>query len=172
MTALTVTSVLSVGLVALSVTIASSAAPAAQKGGGAKAPSMMNIGTSSSRLDALEKAFTLTKDQKKAVKTLLDDAHKAAAPIRDALAKTHAALGAAAQGNKGQADIDAAAKAYAEQASLMAAAEMKAMADVMRLLTDQQRADNAAISSTFFLMRGAFVDNKKWDDTPDTRQRY
>ena len=172
-TALTVTSVLSAGLVVMSVLVATSATPAAQKGGGgAKAPSMMNIGSSSSRLDTLEKSFTLTKEQKKAIKTLFDDAHKSAAPIRDALTKAHAALGATVQSGKSQADIDAAAKAYGEQAAAMAGVEMKAMADMMKMLTEQQRANNAAVSSAFYLMRGAFFDNKKWDDTPETRQRY
>jgi hypothetical protein len=48
----------------------------------------------------------------------------------------------------------------------MMALEMKALADVMKQLTDEQRANNAAISSAFFMMRGAFLDPKHWDDIP------
>lgn len=141
------------------------------KGGGRGASGISAIGSSSSRLDTLDKSFELTKDQKKAVKTLLDEAHKNAAPIREGLLKAHAAIGAAVQGNKGQAEIDAAAKSYADQAAAMAEHEMKALAGVIKLLTDAQRNNNAAVSAAFFMMRGAFLD-KKWDDTPDTRVRY
>ena len=120
-----------------------------------------------SRLDALEQDFTLTKDQKKAIKTLLDGAHKNAAPVRDGLTKTRTAVAAAIQGGKGQAEIDAAVNAYGEQAAAMTTIEVKALADVMKALTPEQRAKNAAVSSAFFMMRGAFLDNKKWDDVPN-----
>lgn len=141
----------------------------AQKGRGAN---IRSIVAPQSRLIAMEKSFELTKDQKNAVKLLMDTAHKDAAPIREGLIRTHAALGAAVQANKDQAETDAASKAYAEQAAAMAAAEMKAMAGVMKLLTEAQRGNSAAISSTFFNFRGAFLDNKKWDDVPESRVRY
>lgn len=137
----------------------------------ARAPSMASIGSSQSRLDTLDKSFQLTKDQKKEIKTLLDEAHKSAAPIRDGLAKTHADIAVAIQGNKGQAGIDAAAKSYADQAAAMASLEMKALADVMKLLTETQRENNAAVSAAFFMMRGALL-AKKWDDIPENRVRY
>jgi Spy/CpxP family protein refolding chaperone len=122
-----------------------------------------------SRLDTLDAAFTLTKEQKKSIKALLDDAHKSAAPAREGLTKTRAAIAAAIQGNKGQADIDAAVKAYAEQSAAMTAIEMKALADIMKAVDATQRANNAAVSSAFFLLRGAFLDSKRWDDIPDGR---
>lgn len=118
------------------------------------------------RLDAMEAAFTLTKEQKNNIKTLMDDAHKTAAPIRDALTTTHAAIGAAIQASKGQPEIDAATKAYAEQATAMMALEMKTLAGIMKELTEEQRASSAAISQTFFAMRSAFL-NKNWNDIPD-----
>ena len=141
----------------------------AQKGKSANIPTIV---APPSRLVALEKSFELTKDQKNSIKLLMDTAHKDAAPIRDGLLKTHAALGAAVQANKDQAEIDAAAKAYAEQAAAMAGAEMKALTDVMKLLTDAQRGNSAAISAAFFSFRGAFLDNKHWDDVPESRVRY
>ena len=130
-------------------------------------PNMANA--SRSRLDTLDVNFKLTKDQKKTIKGILDDAQKNAAPIREGLTKSHAAIAAAVQGNKGQAEIDAAVKSYAEQATAMATLEMKALADVMKVLDAEQRANNAAVSSAFFLLRGAFLDNKRWDDIPDGR---
>lgn len=166
----TTRTLLIVAALALAVMLSSTERAFAQgKGGGSRAPSMATIASSQSRLDTVDKAFELTKEQKKAVKTLLDEAHKSAAPIREGLTKTHAAIAAAVQGNKGQAEIDVAVKSYSEQTALMASHEMKALADVIKLLTDTQRANNAAISATFFLMRGAFLDNKKWDDVPNGR---
>jgi len=140
----------------------------AQKGGGgSRGGGSISMPQPQGRLDILERAFTLTKDQKKAVKTLMDDAHKSAAPAREGLAKTRAAVAAAIQANKSAADIDAAVKSYAEQSAAMAGIEMKALADLMKALDPPQRANNAAVSQAFFMMRGAFLDNKKWDDIPD-----
>lgn len=142
----------------------------AQRGG--RSAGFNQIVAPQSRMVAMEKSFELTKEQKHSIKLLLDTAHKDAAPIRDGLLKTHAALGAAVLGNEPQAEIDAAAKAYAEQAAAMAGAEMKALSDIMKLLTEQQRANTAAVSSAFFNMRGAFLDRKKWDDVPANRVSY
>lgn len=138
----------------------------AQRGGRSSAP---RVSGSSARMDALGVDFQLTKDQKKTVKEILDAAHENAAPIRDGLTKAHAAIEAAIHGDSGEAEIDAAVQAYAEQATAMTALEIKALADVMKALTDEQRANNAAISRAFFLLRGAFLDPKKWDDIPTGR---
>ena len=140
----------------------------AQRGGGGRgsggsAPSDLT------RLETLEAGFKLTKDQKSTVKKILDDAHKNAAPVRDALTKARAAITAAIQANKPQADIDAAVGSYAEQAAAMTALEMKALAQVLQAREAGQRANAAGVQSAFFLMRGIFLDSKKWDDVPDGR---
>jgi Spy/CpxP family protein refolding chaperone len=157
-----------VGILALAwvVTVSSDAFAQGRGGGGSRGGGIAMPATRS-RLDTLEVNFKLTKDQKKAIKALLDDAHKSAAPAREGLAKTRAAVAAAIQGNKGQADIDEAVKSYAEQATAMTSIEMKALADLMKALDAEQRANNAAVSTAFFMMRGAFLDPKKWDDVPD-----
>ena len=160
-------------LIVLSVAASAALAqPAfAQRGGGGGGRGGggggMSFATERSRLDAMEQDFTLTKEQKKTIKALLDEAHKGAAPVREGLTKTRTVVAAAIQGGKGQADIDAALKAYGEQATAMMAIEVKALAEVMKSLTPEQRANNAAVSSVFFMMRGAFLDNKKWDDVPN-----
>lgn len=143
---------------------------AAQRGG--RGGGIRPIVAPESRLVSLEKSFELTKDQKNQIKALMDAAHKNAAPIRDGLLKAHEAMGAAVQGGKAQPEIDAAARAYAEQAAAMAALEMKALADIVKTLTDTQRSNNAAISAAFFNMRGAFLDNRRWDEVPESRVRY
>jgi Spy/CpxP family protein refolding chaperone len=121
------------------------------------------------RMQILEADFHLKKDQKKAVKTIMDEAHKSAAPIREGLISARATIAAAIEGNKSQAEIDAAVNQYAIHAAAMAALEMKALAQVVQVLDDEQRANAAGIRSAFFLMRGMFLDNKRWDDVPDYR---
>jgi Spy/CpxP family protein refolding chaperone len=121
------------------------------------------------RLEVLANSFNLTKDQKKTVKTLLDDAHKAAAPTREALASSHAAIATAIAANKGQAEVDTAVKQYAQQAAAMASLEMKTLAQMLTQLEPEQRTNGAAVRTAFFLMRGIFLDDKKWDAVPDTR---
>ena len=118
------------------------------------------------RLEILTNDFGLNKDQKKAIKALLDDAHKNAGPTRDALLSTHAAIGAAIAANKSQAEIDAAVKQYGQQAAAMAALEMKTLGQLMGELEPTQKGNAAAVRSAFFLLRGAFIDPKKWDAPP------
>ncbi len=149
------------GMAALPYLPAGSVQLAAQK-----APSMSSI--TRGRLDTMEVSFKLTKDQKNNIKTLMDEAYKSALPVREGLTKTHADIAAAIQGNKGQEAIDAATKAYAGHATAMMAIEVKALAAIMKELTEAQRANNAAISQTFFSLRSAFL-NKNWNDIPDGR---
>jgi hypothetical protein len=122
-----------------------------------------------SRLDTLASDFQLSKEQKKNVKALLDEAHKNAAATRDALFNSHAAIGTAIAANKGQAEIDAAVKQYGQQAAAMATLEMKALAQVLQALEPAHRANQAAVRSAFVLMHGIFLDAKKWDAVPDSR---
>jgi Spy/CpxP family protein refolding chaperone len=158
-------------LTTLALVLAVSAWPHAQRGGrgGGGLPGGGEGGYQYSRLEILANGFALTKDQKKTVKDLLDAAHKAAAPTREALASSHAAIGAAIAANKGQAEIDAAVKQYGQQAAAMTELEMKALADVLTHLEAEQRTNGTAIRTAFFLMRGIFLDEKKWDAVPDSR---
>jgi len=159
-------------LTTLALVLFVAAWPHAQRGGGGRGGGGMPSGENGyqySRLEILANGFDLTKDQKKTVKTLLDDAHKGAAATREALASSHAAIGAAIAANTGQAEIDAAVKEYAKHAAAMTELEMKALADVLMKLEPEQRTNGAAIRSAFFMMRGVFLDDKKWDAVPDSR---
>ena len=139
----------------------------AQRGGGRG--SLPSADFQLTRLEILASSFTLNKDQKKAVKTILDAAHASASSARDGLTRTRAAIAAAIQANKEQAEIDRAIGEYAEQAAAMTALEMTALAEIIQTLDPAQRANTAAIRSAFFLVRGIFLDKKRWDDIPDSR---
>jgi len=149
------------------IVITMTATPHAQRRGGGGMPGGQVGGFPLTRLEILTADFQLNKDQKKAVKALFDDAHKAAAPTRDALANAHAAIGTAIASNKSQAEIDAAVKQYGQQAAAMATLEMKALGQLMLQLDIPQRGNQAAVRSAFLLMRGSFLDAKKWDKVPD-----
>jgi len=142
----------------------------AQRGGGGGG--FGGGGGQKARMDAMTESFKLDKDQRKQIKAAIDDAFKAATPIRAELTKARLALVAAVAAGKAQADLDEATKAYGTQSAALADAEMKALAQMIGLLTPEQAKNNAAISSAFFLMKSAFFDDKKWDDIPDNMKGY
>ena len=147
------------------------ASPHAQRGGrggGGTSGAPMG-GFQLARLEILTADFQLSKDQKKAVKAMLDEAHKSAAATREGLISAHAAIGAAIAANKSQAEIDAAVKQYGQQAAAMATLEMKALGQLVQQLDVTQRGNQAAVRSAFLLMHGIFLDAKKWDAVPDSR---
>ena len=157
----------------ISVMVSPSAAPgttvlAAQRGGGRGGGSVSLGPVQQTRLDVIESAFQLDKDQRKGVKTILDDAHKTAAPVRDQLLKARAGIVTAIRAGQPQPDIDAAVNAYAVQATAMTEVEMTALARVLQSLEKEQRANAAGVQTAFFLMRNMFLE-KKWDDVPGTR---
>jgi Spy/CpxP family protein refolding chaperone len=122
-------------------------------------------------MEILTDTFSLTKDQERAIKALMNDAEKSATPVREALAGARPAIVAAVQGGKAQPEIDAVVLAYATQATAMTALEMQALAQVMQTLTPAQRANQSGVRATFYLMRGAFI-GKHWDDVPNPDKGY
>jgi hypothetical protein len=145
--------------------IMSSGAAIAQRGGGGGAPGMPGGGFPLSRMESLQEAFKLEGDKKKAVKDVLDAAHKSAAPVREALLSAHAALGTAAEGGSQDA-TDAAARAYGTQAAAMARLEMDAIVKVLAI-ADPELQNQQGIQAAFFMARGMFLKNGKWDEIPE-----
>lgn len=121
------------------------------------------------RLDILTNLFTLTGDQKKEIRGWLDDTHKAAAPARKGLVDTRAALAKVIQSGGDQAAIDAAAAAYAVHVATMTDAEMTVLSAIIKRLTPEQRGNQRDLSTAFALMRGFFVNDRRWDSVPDGR---
>ena len=151
--------------------ILSSGALIAQRGGGRGGPDGgPGAGPGGafpfSRMEMLQQNFKLEGDKKKAVKAALDEAHKSAAPVREALLTTHAALGAAVQAGAAQDAVDAAALAYGAQAAAMARIEMDAVAKVIAI-ADPDLQNPQAIQAAFFMARGMFLKSGKWDEIPE-----
>jgi Spy/CpxP family protein refolding chaperone len=120
------------------------------------------------RLAMLTTALALSDAQKKDVKKVFDDAYKAAGPLRQTLAKSRLALGQAIQNQKPAAELEAATRHYADQASAMAQAETKALAKALNVLTEEQRANPTVMRWALAMSRGMLAD-KKWDTSPDHR---
>jgi hypothetical protein len=112
------------------------------------------------RLDLLGQVLNLTKDQKKDVKTIMDDGQKEAAPLRDQLAKSRAEVAAAIQAGKSQDAVDQAIKAYADVQTQMTAVEMKAFAGIYKDLDSGQQQQ---ANRLFAMMNGVFK-GKSWMD--------
>ena len=145
---------------------------AAQRGGGGGGGGDLSFGVPASqrsRLDILEASFKLDGDQKDAIEERLNAAHKSAAPVRKELASARNAISAAIMTGKEQAEIDQAVDAYASQVTAMTAIEIKALADVLRALTPEQQQNGAAVRTAFFLVRGMFLDDRRWNTIPESR---
>lgn len=141
---------------------------AEQRGGTRGGAGMGAMMIRPTRLAVFVAMFSMTDAQKKRTKDILDAEYRAAAPLRDALTKTRAALGQAIEDDKEAAEIDQAVTAYAAPVSAMAASEMKALAKFLEPLEPDQRRSAATLQTVVYLMRGAFI-GKKWDTEPDLR---
>jgi hypothetical protein len=116
---------------------------------------------SQSRLDRIEMALKLNHEQKKQVKSILDDGQKEAAPVRDQLVKSELDIGEAVAGGKSQDEIGKAVAGCGELLAQMAGIEMKAFAKIYQAL-DKDQQPNAG--SVFFMMQGIFK-TKNWNET-------
>ena len=143
--------------------------PALQRGGagGARAGggAMMMPTDRESVLTAI---LFLKGDQKKSFKSVMDEAYKNAAPVRDELAKARKVIGELIDQDAPSESLSQAAEPYGAQAAAMTAAEMTALAQVLALLSEEQRPNTGTINTSASLMRGAFI-GKKWNTKVDER---
>lgn len=115
---------------------------------------------SQSRLDQMEAMLKLHKEQKKQVRTIMDDAQKEASPVRDELAKSEMDLGEAIAEGKSQDDVDKAANACGSLRAQMAGIELKAFAKIYQALDKDQQPGAGPV---YFMMQGIF-NGKNWNE--------
>jgi len=128
------------------------------RGGGGMAPQGDFGGKN--KLELMTTMLQLDKEQKKDVKTIMDDSQKEAAPVKDELAKSRAQLAAAIESGK-QEDIDKAVAAHSQVEAKMTAIEMKAFAGIYKMLGPDQKTKSRGL---FVMMPGIFH-AKNWVDT-------
>lgn len=113
------------------------------------------------RMDMISNMLKLDKEEKKQVKTIMDDAQKEAAPVREDMEKSRLALAEAVASGK-QEEIGSAAKNYAAAETKMAGIEMNAFAKVYEALDKEQQAKSMAL---YGMMPGIFK-GKNWTEAP------
>ena len=136
----------------------------AQRGGGGRGASgdavMPTLGNTPDKLSILTDNLKLSKDQRKLVKTVLDEGQKEAAPLRDEATKSRQAIGQAIAAGKSQDEIDKLVKSDADIESQMAGIEMKAFAKIFKEL-DKEQQSRARI---LFQMVSGIFKSKNWDE--------
>jgi hypothetical protein len=128
-------------------------------GGGSNAP-IIPMSGQPDKLAILTDNLKLSKDQKKLVKTVLDEGQKEAAPLRDEAAKSRQAIGQAISAGKSQDEIDKLVKSDADIESQMAGIEMKAFAQIFKEL-DKEQQSRARI---LFQMVDGIFKSKNWNE--------
>ena len=134
----------------------------AQRGGGkgaSSAPIMMGS-SQPDKLSVLTDALKLNKDQKKMVKTVLDEGQKDAAPLRDEAIKSRLAIGEAISSGTSQDQIDRLVMRHAAVESQMAGLEMKVFVKIYQGLDKDQQPR----AQTLFQMMNGIFKNKNWNE--------
>jgi len=153
------TRILLAGLLASTMTFAQRGGGGGGRGGGG-----MNMGgggfSAGTRLDRMSEALKLTKDQKKDVKEVMDEAQKEASPIHEQITKSHLTIGEAVAAGKSQEEIDKAVHSEAELETQLASIELHAFAKVVASLEVEQK--QRGIPMVFAMVRGAF-NGKNWN---------
>jgi Spy/CpxP family protein refolding chaperone len=147
-----------IGLLAVSM----ASAQRGGRGGGGGGMSMPSAGPyMKNHMEQMTDLLQLSKEQKKDIKTLMDDAQKEAAPLREQLVKGRAQIAAAIQAGQPE-GVDGAIKSYSELEGQMAAVEMKAFAGIYKALDQEQKAKASVV---FRMIPGIFT-RKNWVDLP------
>lgn len=133
------------------------------RGGGATGSGDMSPrreGPSQTRMDRITAMLTLDAEQRKQVKSILDDGQKAATPVRDQLVAAQLGIAEAVQGGKSQDEIGKTIDAYAALDTQMTTIELRSLATISEALNKDQQ---AKLGGLFWMMRGLFK-NKNWND--------
>lgn len=140
---------------------------AAQRGGGGGGgrggrgggDGVVMFPSAKNHLELMADELKLSKEQKKDVKTLMDEAQKEAAPLKEQLAKSRTQLVTAIESGK-QDEIDKAIQSHSVIEAQMTTLEMKAFAGIYKMLD----ADQKSKSRTVFVMMPGIFRAKNWVD--------
>lgn len=131
------------------------------RGGGSNGEMGMPMSQTPSRLDRIETVLKLNHEQRKQVKSIMDDGQKEAATVRDQLTKSQLEIGEALAGGKSQKEIDKALAGYGQLQAQMAGIEMKAFSKIYQTLDKDQQTNAGQI---FYMMQGIFM-TRNWNET-------
>ncbi len=130
-----------------------------RNGGGMSVP---NLGPSRpNRLETMSEILKLNKDQKKEVKSIMDEGQKQAVPLQSELKKNREQIAEAVASGKSQDEIGPALKTYAETEARMARVELEAFVKIYKLLDTEQRPRGSGV----FQMMGGIFAGKNWNES-------
>lgn len=113
-------------------------------------------------MERMSTMLALTKDQKKQVKSIMDDAQKEAMPVRDQMVKGRQTIAQAVAAGKSQDEINGAINEYAAAQTQMTQIELHAFTKIYQALEKEQQAKAPGILG---MMSGIFK-SKNWDSNP------
>jgi Spy/CpxP family protein refolding chaperone len=150
-----------IGILAVSIAAAQRGGGGGGRGGrgGGGGEGMPAFQAAKNHLELITDELKLSKEQKKEVKALMDEAQKEAMPLKDQLVKSRTQLANAIESGK-QDDIDKDIQSHSMLEAEMAAVEMKAFAAIYKILDADQRSKSRAV---FVMMPGIFK-AKNWVD--------
>ena len=129
-------------LLVVGLVLASAGFAQGKKGGGGNTPGADMMSTAPpSKFDTISNTLNLNKEQKKAVRTVLEDAAKEATPLRDQLSKARIAIADAIQSKKSDDEISQGVNAYATLATQMSTLEINIFAKIYAGLDETQKAN-------------------------------
>jgi hypothetical protein len=111
-------------------------------------------------MDRITAMLALEPEQRKQVKSILDDGQKEAAPVRDQLVAAQLGIAESIQAGKSQDEIGKTIDDYAALDAQMTTIELRSLAKIGQALNQEQQ---ARLGSLFWMMRGIFK-NKNWND--------
>ena len=141
----------------------------AQKGGGGGGRGGGGMGgdmgpaAAPTKFDNIASSLSLNKDQKKAVKTILDDGAKEAAPLRDQISKSRIAVGEAIDGKKSDEELKQVAKTSSDLSAPLTQIEVQTFYKIFATLDDTQKKDMRALGHVLFLMNDIYR-VKNWNE--------
>src|SRR5271157_714133 len=112
-------------------------------------------------MERISELFNLNKDQKKQVKSIMDDGQKEAIPVRDQMIKGRQTIAQAVASGKSQDEIGAAIKEYAAAQTQMAQIELRAVGKIYQALDKDQQSKAAPLQALLGMVNGIFK-NKNW----------
>ncbi len=130
-------------------------------GGGGDMGAPMGGPPSSNRFENIANALNLNKDQRKSVRSILDDGAKEAAPLRDQIGKSRVVGGEAITQNKSEDELKQVAKTSSDFAVQLTQVELKSFTKVYGILDDTQKKDMRALGHVLTLMNGMYH-SKNW----------
>lgn len=150
--------VLAIGLLCASLGLA-------QRGGNKNGDSGAPIGPppAANKFENIATTLNLNKDQKKTVRTILDDAAKEAAPLRDQISKSRVAVGDAIGGKKGDEELKQVARTSSDLSAQLTQLELKTFAKIFATLDDTQKSNKQALGRVLGLMTDLYH-TKNWNE--------